>query len=297
MYRIYTQQTKKNNTYWSFGMKETRLTELFAFIGAAPGFVCSIKTDRDINVLLATLPSPSHKVRKLSPVIYDVPESPAVCGCTTNIINKANTLSPESVLRFLEPVQKIFGAPILTSALTAVPEEMMETFDNNPWEILENVRPTRYAKLMSDSDLVPLLFRDEGVYYIGWHKLEAFRNIFGCKFTSDCRFWFPKNIRDNKPVPVPVDDGEDLPELCPQCGHHLRSPAKLGVITALTYLLFIFLGMYGLLDLIGLFWGVVAGAILGFVGATVTLAVLGIVFKVDKCPNCGAEADSGAVTD
>ena len=81
----------------------------------------------------------------------------------------------------LEPVQAALGGEIVSSGLIETPHKMERAMLENPWAMLEDIRPQHLAVRQANPDKVPVLFVHQGVRYIGWQMRGALPVLFNCE--------------------------------------------------------------------------------------------------------------------
>ena len=81
----------------------------------------------------------------------------------------------------LEPVQAALGGEIVSSGLIETPDKMERAMVENPWAMLEDIRPQHLAVRHANPDKVPVLFVHQGVRYIGWQMRGALPMLFNCE--------------------------------------------------------------------------------------------------------------------
>ncbi len=81
----------------------------------------------------------------------------------------------------LEPVQVALGGEIVSSGLVETPHKMERAMLENPWAMLEDIRPQHLAVRQANPDKVPVLFVHQGVRYIGWQMRGALPVLFNCE--------------------------------------------------------------------------------------------------------------------
>ena len=81
----------------------------------------------------------------------------------------------------LEPVQVALGGEIVSSGLIETPDKMERAMLENPWAMLEDIRPQALAVRQANPDKVPVLFVHQGVRYIGWQMRGALPVLFNCE--------------------------------------------------------------------------------------------------------------------
>ncbi len=81
----------------------------------------------------------------------------------------------------LEPVQVALGGEIVSSGLIETPHKMERAMLENPWAVLEDIRPQHLAVHQTNPDKVPVLFMHQGLRYIGWQMRGALPVLFNCE--------------------------------------------------------------------------------------------------------------------
>ncbi len=81
----------------------------------------------------------------------------------------------------LEPVQMALGGEIVSSGLIETPDRMERAMLENPWAVLEDIRPQALAVRHANPDKAPVLFVHQGVRYIGWQMRGALPVLFNCE--------------------------------------------------------------------------------------------------------------------
>ncbi len=128
-------------------------------------------------------------IEKLSPRIVYVPGAHIVRDISRSRRPEIDNLS--EVKYVLEPIQQRFGDKIISSAMIMTPEKMQHAMQKDPWEFLQEIRPRARAKLPTDPDMVPILFEDQGILYMGWQKRGALPTLFDCEYDPDSSLWLP----------------------------------------------------------------------------------------------------------
>jgi len=90
----------------------------------------------------------------------------------------------------LEPVQQALGGEIISSAMIETPNKMQNALSRSPWEVLTDIRPAHLAPQPNNPDLVPIFFKYQGIYYIGWQLRGALIPAFDCEFS---KIWTPND--------------------------------------------------------------------------------------------------------
>lgn len=84
----------------------------------------------------------------------------------------------------LEPLQKVLGGDIVSSAMIWTPKKMQDAFDESPWEVLVDIRPISFASKSTNPEMIPFLFDSSGVHYIGWQRKSLLPIIFNCAYSE-----------------------------------------------------------------------------------------------------------------
>ena len=82
----------------------------------------------------------------------------------------------------LDPIQQQIGGEILSSSIIITPQKMQQALKGNPWGVLINITPIKYAKEPNESGFVPISFHHGHEWYIGWQKKGALPSLFDCEY-------------------------------------------------------------------------------------------------------------------
>jgi formylglycine-generating enzyme required for sulfatase activity len=107
-----------------------------------------------------------HQLERLSDHIIYAPNLQVVQDTTQTRQRYVDNL--REVRECLEPVQRVLGDDILSSAMILTPDKMHNAMAKNPWEVLTDIRPINLATSISPADKVPVLFNHNSVLYLGW---------------------------------------------------------------------------------------------------------------------------------
>ena len=83
----------------------------------------------------------------------------------------------------LSPIQKMLNADLLSTALISTPELLRQQFRRDPWEVLVEIRPFSRAQRPTNPALLPILFQEEGEYYVGWQTKGVIETVLGAEYT------------------------------------------------------------------------------------------------------------------
>ncbi|WP_125564293.1 hypothetical protein [Pseudoalteromonas rubra] len=106
--------------------------------------------------------------------------------------NQELITNTEFIKEILIPLQKQANQPVLASSHIKMPSALQVALNQNPWEVMFDVRPLNRVQSAPDLESVPILFNDGGVYYVGWQKKGVFPSLFGCEFDGN-GFYLPSN--------------------------------------------------------------------------------------------------------
>lgn len=123
-------------------------------------------------------------VERLSDKICYVPYSVGVRDVNSSFQQYVNDL--REVRAYLEPVQRAIGAEIISSTMILMSEKMQKLLPKNPYEFLTDIRPVNLSTLTPHGEMVPVLFSQDDIQYIGWQSREILLNRLGCQYDE---FW------------------------------------------------------------------------------------------------------------
>jgi len=161
---------------------ESCLTILGAITGITGlhSWFTGLKAGGQMDMILAEQNRLHSEVKRLSDRILYTPTVQQV----QTINESSKRLSDLRDLRqFLEPVQQGLNTEILSTAVLSTPSKLQAAFGRDPFEVLIETRPINRAKVPANSDLLPILFFDNGVHYIGWQTRGALPILFGCDYS------------------------------------------------------------------------------------------------------------------
>jgi thioredoxin 1 len=72
--------------------------------------------------------------------------------------------------------------------MISTPERLLQAMKKTPWDVLINIRPVRHAEPPSNPALVPVLFQDDGITYLGWTMRGTLPAMFDCEYDE---LWLP----------------------------------------------------------------------------------------------------------
>ena len=80
----------------------------------------------------------------------------------------ATDLQDLRVMReLMEPVATAINGSVLSSQILHTPSKLREAFRQNPWEVLDDIRPVHRAPSLVRPDWVPIAFLDSGIENVG----------------------------------------------------------------------------------------------------------------------------------
>ena len=141
-------------------------------------FVSTLAKGSDAERVLGALDRIHAQVERLNDNILYAPgiEGLSPLGGTAHRINGLR-----EARAILEPVQVALGGEIVSSGLIETPDKMERAIIENPWAVLEDIRPQHLAVRHANPDKTPVLFMHQGVRYIGWQMRGALPLLFNCE--------------------------------------------------------------------------------------------------------------------
>lgn len=85
------------------------------------------------------------------------------------------------------PLQRSLDEDLLVGAVFEAPGQLRKALEEDPWKVLIEVRPLIRATRPTNPDLVPVLFHDNGVQYVGWQMRGILPSLFGVEFSEEVR--------------------------------------------------------------------------------------------------------------
>ena len=150
--------------------------------GLAFSLVSGVQRGKSADQLLGEMQRTNTNLEKLTDNIYYMSNVLAVRATTQekqSIITDLRDVKNE-----LEPLQKVYGGNLVSSSMIITPEKMKTALNKNPWEVLDSIRPYQYATKHSNPDMVPILFEDNGIKYLGWQMKGTLPLLFNCEYTG-----------------------------------------------------------------------------------------------------------------
>jgi formylglycine-generating enzyme required for sulfatase activity len=145
----------------------------------------------------------SSHIERLSDKILYAPNMQVVSDVTKTRQQKVEDLRETRAC--LEPVQRALGDEILSSAMILTPSKMRNAMAANPWEVLDNICPLNRVRPHPNINMVPVLFEDSGVPYIGWQLRRTLPILFDCQFDE---LWTPSS--GSEKLWTPSSSGEEF---------------------------------------------------------------------------------------
>ena len=157
-------------------------------------------TEHYLDELAAELGDLRLEVKRLSDNILYLPKVEGV----TNVIQmpQQSIKDLREVRKYLDPIQQAIGQDIVSSRMIFTPNRLLQAMRANPRDVLYNIRSANDAEPSTDPSLVPVLFQDRGVAYIGWIKRGTMSAIFGCEYNE---LWLPGSKQSQNPTELPSE--------------------------------------------------------------------------------------------
>jgi hypothetical protein len=130
----------------------------------------------DIVPVLNALDQMNVRIETLSDRIFYAPGLRGLADTRPPLITDARV-----AYELLEPVQRAVGENIVASGLISTPSKLELALNTNPWEVLLDIRPQRYAARPPNADLVPVMFVHNAERYIGWQMRGTLPMLFNCE--------------------------------------------------------------------------------------------------------------------
>jgi len=113
------------------------------------------------------------------------------------------------IRQLIEPIQQALKQPILSSAMIKAPP-LLES--GSIRERVINRSPLKYATIIVDApDWAPVLYKENGEYWLGWQQQKKFPHLFGCEYHER---WQPNH--QTLPKSHPLDLGTLLDKKGPE---------------------------------------------------------------------------------
>jgi len=139
-------------------------------------------TYRNIGTLMRGSRRSDKYLAKLSEEMGGIRDAPSLAGITDPTQSRQRCVETLREAReLLEPIQRETGDTLLSSALIWTPQRFKSAMGKDPWEVLEPIHPLNRARVLNNPDKLPVLFLDNGVYYIGWTMRGELPGMFGCE--------------------------------------------------------------------------------------------------------------------
>ena len=153
-----------------------------------------IKHGRLEGGLMEEMMKTRNMVEKLSDHIF---YSSSVCEVADITSAEKKQMQDKKVVNdLMQEVHKSLQDDLLCTAVISTPERLRKAFGKDPWEVVFDVRPIGRAKKPSNPDATPIIFSEEGSYYMGWQMHGAMPALLHCEYT-------PHNELDLGSVPAP----------------------------------------------------------------------------------------------
>jgi len=160
------------------------LEHMISIMGGANDYrISGILTSHQEN-LSQCLEKMTVNVKRLSEKICYIPDSVGVWDVNSSSQQSVNDL--REVRAYLEPVQRAIGEEIISSTMILMSEKMQNLLPKNLYNFLMDIRPVNLSTLTPHGKMVPVLFSEDDIQYIGWQSREFLLNKLGCQYDE---FW------------------------------------------------------------------------------------------------------------
>lgn len=163
---------------------------LISIVGLGYNYVTGIRQSKTTDKFYREFERLNSQFEKLSDDILYLVKEPAVKDTTTSEQKKINDL--KTVKDILDPLPRLTGNKILSTAMLTTPEKMRQVFGKGPWQLLDSVRPCNEATPHPNKDMIPILFCYQNRYYIGWQMKGILPLLFDCEYNPESGLWLSK---------------------------------------------------------------------------------------------------------
>lgn len=147
-------------------------------------------TDRYLDTIASELGRLNLRIERLSERILYLPDLDGIKDLSSKSQPKINDL--RRVRESLEPVQKALDQEIISSSVISTPDRLLKAMRKSPWDVLVEIRPAQRVEVPANSALVPVLFQDSEINYIGWTPRGSLPGMFDCEYNE---LWLPANTK------------------------------------------------------------------------------------------------------
>jgi hypothetical protein len=144
------------------------------------GWFTGLHSGQDQRRLLDEVSRMRLAVERLTDNILYVPSLKEVKDVTLS--RRKELEERKLIVDLLTPVQGALREEIVTSAVVATPERLRAAFAKDPWEVLYSIRPLGKVKRPTDPDVIPVIFGEHGLYYVGWQMRGALPGLLDCEY-------------------------------------------------------------------------------------------------------------------
>jgi len=149
------------------------------------GWFTGLHTGRDQKRLLEEVSKMRLAVERLTDHILYIPSLKEVRDLTVS--RREQLEERQTIAELLGPVQSALREEVLATAVISTPERLRAAFSKDPWEVLFSIRPVGKVKKPSDPDIIPVIFSESGLYYIGWQMRGALPGLLDCEYKPAVR--------------------------------------------------------------------------------------------------------------
>ena len=168
--------------------------------------------DRQVDKILRSLNSIEHSIEELGRnIIY-------VSGIDRAMpidLKGQSAISDKSIIHAaFKPIQKKIGSKILVAKPINTPSSFQNSFKQNPWDVLIDIRPSHRVHDHVKPHLLPLTFRENNEVFVGWVQKGVLPSLLNGRQNSDSGFFDRPEIKSEFPVHTPeIDYGQLAREL------------------------------------------------------------------------------------
>ncbi|MDM8560846.1 formylglycine-generating enzyme family protein [Candidatus Parabeggiatoa sp. HSG14] len=160
----------------------TTTYEVGKYLGA---LVIGDKKEQYLKEIAADIKDTKVHIEKLSDTILYAVNLDSVRAIQQKEQQYINDL--REIRQRLESIQQVQKEPILSSAMITAPRQMAS---KKARQLLRNISPLKYITIMVAEDWLPVLFEEDGEYWIGWQQKTVLSSQYGCEYHSQ---WQPNH--------------------------------------------------------------------------------------------------------
>lgn len=157
------------------------------------GLTSAIKSGKQINSILSNINEMNGKIEQLSNNIYLLDS--LVVNDRNYLSHNQNTIhNYNNLLGDYESIASSLNSRILTSTIIQSPQKLIIGMQNNPRDLLFDIKPLGEISKYENENMFPIIFTKNNISYIGWQKKGMLSILFDCNY--DPGKWHPNTVYD-----------------------------------------------------------------------------------------------------